>query len=184
MQVKRFFLSSIFVMFAIEAAFAISAQNTVSIAKQNMKEKDMDIVLSEILSCPAWDKIERGNDVMKNKLMECLALIARNEVGKVREAIAILLKKHPQDSSAWSKTFLINRYLFRVPDKSPIDNNLFGGWAGVSIENGMVNRLWPFSYNSQGKLQLVGEFEGYYGNEYRGIDEFDYFQKKFGLRKQ
>jgi hypothetical protein len=83
----------------------------------------------------------------------------------------------------WSRVFLLNRYLFQAPEKSPIDEQLFGGWAGTPIENGMVNRLWPFAYDSQNKLQLARDFEGYFGNGYRGLDEFDYFQKTFGLRK-
>ena len=102
----------------------------------------------------------------------------------IRKAIVLIFSTHPQDTSLWSRVFLLNRYLFQVPEISPIDGHLFGGWAGTPVENGMVNRLWPFSYDGQNRLQLVGEFEGYYGPPYRGLDEFDYFQKKFGLRRK
>jgi hypothetical protein len=116
--------------------------------------------------------------------MKCLELISENDITLIREAIVRLFSKYSQNTSLWSRVFILNRYLFQVPENSPIDEHLFGGWAGTPIENGMVNRLWPFSYDSQNRLQLVGEFEGGYGNGYRGLDEFDYFHKKFGLRRK
>jgi hypothetical protein len=173
----------------------MTAHIEVSVLAQNLSKpsksivsvgnKDAEVIASQVLSCPAWDEIENGGiNEVQGKIMECLSAVSEHDITLIREAVALLYRQHSQNTSLWSRIFLLNRYLFLVPETSLVDGQLFGGWEGTPIENGMVNRLWPFSYDSQNNLQLTGEFKGYFGQGYMGLDEFDYFLKTFGLRKK
>src|SRR5262249_55725407 len=144
----------------------------------------VEVIVSQILDCPVWNEYDE-NDLKKkeSQIMKCLAKVADNDIVLIRSAVDLVFKKHDRDSSVDAQVFLLNWYLFQVPEKSPIEDVLFGGWVGREVSQGKVNRLWPFSYDIQGGLRLTGSFQGYFGNGYRGLDEFDYFQKKFGLRK-
>jgi hypothetical protein len=186
MRVITIFLSLVTLITPqIELSVPAQVPSSTQKDKVSVGNREVEVIASQILSCPAWDEIEKGYiKKVESKITKCLALVSEHDITILRKALVILFSQYPQDTSLWSRVFLLNRYLFRVPEKSPIDGNLFGGWAGVPIENGLVNRLWPFSYDGQNNLQLVGEFEGYFGNSYRGVDEFDYFQRKFGPRRK
>ena len=179
-------LMSLVILVTSQTERTIYAQNHNRPSKDivSVENRDVEAIISQILSCPAWDELEKGDVKTKDKIMKSLVLISENDITMIRAAVVLSCSKYPQSTSLWSRIFLLNRYLFQVPEKSPVDGKLFGGWAGTPIENGVVNRLWPFSYNSQNELQLTGDFEGYYGNGYKGVEEFDYFQKTFGLRKK
>lgn len=187
MRAKKIVLLSLAIVIIIQIEISVSAQPPGRYSKDAIvvEDKDAEVIVSQIFSCPAWDEVERGAiKKVESKIMECLALVSENNVIMIRKAIVLMFSKHTQGTALWSRVFLLNRYLFRVPEKSPIDEHLFGGWVGTPVGEGMVNRLWPFSYDSQKDLQLVGEFEGYFGHGYKGLDEFDYFHRKFGLRKK
>ncbi len=82
-----------------------------------------------------------------------------------------------------SKLFVLNRLIFAVPSSVPTSKvRLFGGWAGVP-HNATVNMLWPWVETGPGELRLVGVFTGYEGDVYNGTVEFNYFLKKYGLRR-
>jgi hypothetical protein len=173
-------------LFASNIQFSVLAQqsNIPSNVNAQPTNQIVEKIISQIHSCPSWSDIERGG-IMKveSRLMDSLAKVSENDIAMIREAIRILFSNPQQDTAMWAKVFILNRYLFQVPEESPIDDKLFGGWAGVQVNNGKVNRLWPLSHEVEGRLRIVGEFEGYFGNGYQGLDEFDYFQRTFGLRK-
>lgn len=150
----------------------------------NREYHDVNNVISQIMACPAWSEASKRDIKTKENILQCLELISRNNNNVIRKAIESLFLKYPNDTSVWSRIFLLNRYIFQVPTDSPIDDNLFGGWVGIPIHNQKVNRLWPFSVDNNNNLILVGVFEGYFGNGYRGLDEFDYFLRKYGIRKK
>jgi len=142
-------------------------------------------IMFQIKSCPAWTDYDE-NDVKKkeDQIFQSLNKIAENDIGQIRESVRSLLAVKDQDTSIDAQIFLLNRFLFQVPERSAIDGRLFGGWVGPTIHDGMLNRLWPFSYDSHNNLRLTGSFQGYFGPRYNGLSEFDYFYDKFGLRER
>lgn len=172
-----------FVLLCADRMIMGQSSNKIDRGNHEKEYSDIDIISSQILSCPPWDEIEKGYiKKVESKILKDLSIIAENDIDKIRQALVYLFKKYPRNTALWSRVFLLNRYIFLVPEQSPVDDKLFGGWVGTPVKNDMVNRLWPFSYDSQGKLMLVGEFEGYLGPPYLGLYEFDYFRKKYSLR--
>jgi len=137
-----------------------------------------------IRHCPDWAEVEPGNKQSKDLILASLQNISNYDWRLIRKAIVKLINDHPSDTALWSRFFLLNRYIFDVPEKSEYNNQLFGGLAGVPIESGMINWLWPFSYDVNGDIQLVGKFEGYFGGHYQAVEEFDFFQDTFGVKKR
>ncbi|MDX2033499.1 MAG: hypothetical protein SF339_22675 [Blastocatellia bacterium] len=185
MLIRKFVKFGVFIILAAQGSGLLLGQELRASSNDKISmDGDVQKIASQIASCPAWDRIESENVAVRKKIEKCLEAISRNDIVLIRQAIALLFEKNPLDSALWSRVFLLNRYLFAVPEKSPIDGSLFGGWAGVIVENGRVNRLWPFSIDAQNKITLIGDFEGYYGDAYKGLEEFDYFRKKYGLRDE
>ena len=156
-------------------------------------EPDMQVdqriahVIDEIERCPAWTKIDT-NELERHKVIRCLDIIDSEETLVLRKAILELLARwrandrYSVDNA--SKIFVMNRYLFKVPSKSRIDEaRFFGGWIGVPHDEKEVNVLWPFTVAKDGTLDLVGQFGGYNGDDFQAIEEFDYLNHKFGRRR-
>ena len=84
-----------------------------------------------------------------------------------------------------SKLFVLNRSIFKVPSQSKLpEARFFGGWIGVPRGEKGVDLLWPLTIRSGGKLELIGDFGGYYGDDFQAVEEFDYFNQRFGRRQQ
>lgn len=83
-----------------------------------------------------------------------------------------------------SKLFVLNRYIFKVPAKSKLGEPGFGGWIGIPHDETEINELWPFAVRTDGRLELIGEFGGYNGDDFQAVEEFDYFNQRFGRRQQ
>ena len=119
--------------------------------------------------------------------MVCLRKISACDIGDIRAAVEQYVdtntKSGSQNLGNLSKVFLLNRYLFNVPQLVSIDSPLFGAWRNP-IQDGQLDLLWPFSLKPDGQLELSGMFSGYTGEAYRPMEEFDYFFKKYGLRNQ
>jgi hypothetical protein len=144
----------------------------------------MEFIAVLIRSCPNWAEVEPGDRLRKDQILASLQNISNYDWRLIRKTIVKLISDHPSDTSLWSRFFLLNRYIFDVPEKSEHNNQLFGGLAGVPMENGMINWLWPFSYDVNGNIQLIGKFEGYLGSHYQAVQEFDFFRDTFGVKKR
>jgi len=152
-------------------------------------EESVDRIIELIESCPAWNLLYE-DDVSNRKIVIAqLQEIAKFDVSVVRLAIEKYYKGKEADNSfditSRSRLYVLNRCLFNVPPKASFEGTAFGGWAGVpydEIEN-TINWMWPLSTDDNGNLQLTGRFRGYYGPPYRVIEEFDYFNERFGRRQ-
>src|SRR5262245_33841545 len=114
-------------LFSIQCdAFTEKSASEHSWQNEQSKNEDAEFISTLILSLPVWSELEKG-DVKKieGRILEKLDLISNNNILSIREAIKKLVEKYPYETSVWSQIFLLNRYLFRVPEDSPIDDRLF-----------------------------------------------------------
>jgi hypothetical protein len=140
-------------------------------------------VLKLLESCPAWTALQKDDKVSHEKIITHLKKISEFDLQVIRSSSEKYLQANP-DISAKSKIFVLNRYLFNVPKKVPLNQMTgFGGWAGVPVRNSNANWMWPLSTDIFGRIKVEGVFAGYYGSKYAAIEEFDYFNRTFSRRK-
>lgn len=157
--------------------------------EQTSPEHSVNEVVRLLKTCPSWLLLAKGDQKAKRDIIDHLEKIARHDPITIRQAVvrytSALWSRQEYNAASASAVFLLNRFIFNAPEKEPLTSSetpLFGGWAGTPKPDRAVNRLWPFTYDSEGTLQLTGRSGGYSGPPYRGIEEFDYFARNFGLR--
>jgi hypothetical protein len=147
------------------------------------KKERVNRIIDLVNRCPDWTTI--GDDEQRrHQLMTTLDDVSKNDIDDLRSVMAHYQRCPEDNEAAVSTLFLLNRYLFAVPEIAPISSPCFGGWLGVPHDSTHVNLLWPFSFDTNGHLVLSASYRGYNGRPYRALDEFNYFQKAFGLRKR
>ena len=146
-------------------------------------------ILEAIARCPPWTRVteEDGDANAKQELFMCLDQLAREETPVLRQAFKRYIKTRQAENNysldESSKLFVINRFLFNVPPSLGIEKAHFcGGWIGRPSRNEQIDTLWPWKLGVSGKLELVGIYHGYIGEEYQALEEFDFFNKHFGRR--
>ena len=166
-----------------------------NIMSQNI---DKSIVFSkDLLSVPLWTRLPSDKEYTHEKNL-FLALNKANEmsVNEIRMAIQEMLASVDNKNSkinddgfneafdVWCKIFVLNRYYANVPEWESLDNlEGFGGWLGIPRTKGKVNMLFPLAISESGNFYLAGRLYGFMGPDYRGLEEFDYLIKKYGVRK-
>ena len=156
--------------------------------RDSSEDESVNQVIKLIEACPAWSEISNKNAESSDKVIEYSRKISVYKTRIIRKAIKkFLLANERMDSTVpdttyWSRIYVLNRYLFNVPDKAKIKTKTFGGWVGIPYTSKEVSMLWPLSYDIKGKLKLTGVYGGYLGHEYLAVEEFDYFYKKYGVR--
>jgi hypothetical protein len=81
------------------------------------------------------------------------------------------------------KLYLIQRFVFEVPDKYPSeDAKIFVGWIGKEEADldGMYNLLWPLRY--EGERLTLPIIPWGFRTTYNAVEEYDYFFARFRLR--
>ena|ERR1041384_3360545 len=145
-------------------------------------------VVELIESSPEWSEIPADDEASRSKIIEKMRGVAKYDLDTIRSAIEQYLSKKEQseggnDVASMSRLYVLNRYLFDVPDKVPMGERRFGSFFGIPHDSQSVNEMWPLSVDDKGKLALTGSFKGYFGEEYLPLQEFDYFKEKYGPRK-
>jgi hypothetical protein len=140
-----------------------------------------------IKGIPAWSKLSPSDEKGRRKVMAAMKKLSQYDLNVLRKAMENFIAKKRQSRGGYdvddmSRLFILNRYLFNVPDKVPIGAPHFGAFAGVPSDAHSVNDLWPLSFDASGKLILSGNFAGYFGDDYLALEEFDHFAKKYGAR--
>lgn len=162
----------------------------IAIAEDSTGSKSSNDRLMQILNwireCPAWQELEPPQLTGKEKVIAQLDAVARSDTDTIREAVKhLVINNKEYDPRLMSKLFLLNRYIFAVPSRCKRKEvRLFGNWNGIPYDDEYINLLWPFQLMAKGTLDIVSDFRGYYGEAFRPLDEFDYFNKKFGRRKR
>jgi hypothetical protein len=156
------------------------------------RSKDIEVIEAvKIMSdCPIRTQLtDVGRQASeRQKIIACLGKLARYRTSVLRAA-EVEYTKDLTARGAYSQLddlgvlFLLNRYIFNVPDASPrSEARFFGGWEGVRVTENEVNLLWPLAVGKSGDLELSSTFDGYNGPVFRAVDEFDYFDRRFGRR--
>jgi hypothetical protein len=144
--------------------------------------------VGELRSMPAWSELPAGDRKGLDTVMRRLQQLSKQRDATLRAAFSAYLDEERKAGgpsvAAMSRLFLANRYLFAVPAELPLGSMpFFGGWLGVPMNEETVNPLWPFATSKSGKLSLTGQFQGYTGDDYLAVAEFDRFRTQFGRRK-
>jgi hypothetical protein len=133
--------------------------------------------------CPDWTKLN-DEPSQKVKLVNSLAEFQQSETTIIRAGLTEYLSdKELHNVSGLSRVFLLNRFIFDVPQFASLEEPSFGSWRNP-VKGNEVEIRWPFSKGTNGELRLSGRFEGYTGESPGVLDEFDYFAKRYGRRKQ
>ncbi len=107
----------------------------------------------------------------------------------IKESLATYTDHYRGDLDELSKVYILLRFLYDVPNSTPIENaKVFGGWMKPSemIQGETFDMLWPVA-NVQSKTgpmvpKVVDTFKGYTGVGYDAMGEYDYFNENFSLR--
>ena len=150
-------------------------------------DSTVNSVVKMIGACPAWSDL-RASDILSRKAsLACLERISHNDPDVIRKSMERYIsnkrRRNAYDVSSMSRLYVLNRYVFNVPEKAKFDRPTFGGWMGVPHNSEEINLLWPLSYDQEGKLALTGQFGGYLGDDYLAIQELDYFRSIYGARR-
>lgn len=174
------------IFFSVSIGLAIYQQQ--DRPRANPDQSDIKEIVRLLEVSPAWDTLKDNSSLLENQnmILENLFKISKYDLTTIRGAISFFVEKKKSTNeynvSNMSRLFLLNRYIFNIPESIPFDAPAFGGWVGVPIKNKIINRLWPLTVNKDGVIMIDGEFGGYFGPDYRAVEEFDYFQEKFATR--
>ena len=137
--------------------------------------------------CPLWTELAVDDKLQRNKMTKELKRLQQYDLRTIRDGMASYIKKANYSSytvKQMGQLFVLNRFLFAVPDELPLGSiPFFGGWD-VPVNGGMVNSSWPWSFNQRTqKICLTGLFSGYSGDQFLALEEFDYLRARFGRRR-
>ena len=142
---------------------------------------------------PGWTRVHRMSDDDSARLVETIVEICRLDTPMLREVVASFMddlkpnKLDVDELDEEGKIYILIRIAFEAPIEYPLpkgrDNIFFGGWGGVPVLNRKVRLRWPVDYGPDGSVSITGRFEGYMGEPYWGVGEFDFFAKHFPRRK-
>lgn len=154
---------------------------------KHSEERQINDIIRLIEKCPSWCHFRRNNKRMSRKILAQLDRISNYDSYLIRKAVDKYSRQQLTSLSRGNdvacRIYVLNRFIFAVPEDTPFEGRRFGGWTGRPESGGRINWLWPFSYDSYGRIELTYEYEGYMGHTYLALDEFDYFFRKFGRRK-
>jgi hypothetical protein len=138
---------------------------------------DINTILLTLQRAPAWSQIPNGDDATATRLLSALQFVAAQDPDAVRAAVVQLLsdaRRNDDPFRTHSKLFVLNRLMFAVP-LVPVESSRWSRYR--------TDTLWPLHATADG-FELTGRFHGYYGIPYNGLEEFDWFRQRFGLRAQ
>jgi hypothetical protein len=157
----------------------------VALSSRLLAAQDISMLLAKT---PIWTSIRTDDDRTGRLICEALRPLLQRAPEELRAELVKyvdgLRDENADKLGALSTIFVLNRMFFDVPQEDRQDSvQFFGGWNGVPSGNGKVNMMWPVGKDKAGNFTLVGHFAGYFGPEYRALEEFDFFWKKYGKRK-
>lgn len=147
------------------------------------EDRELNQVVATLEKLPPWTVAKPK----ENDIIQSLAVLDASPTARLRDGVVEYVKGRKAvgeySLAEMSKVFLLNRFIFRVPESEAQDVRFFGGWYGVPFTNGVANLMWPLGYTDQGTITIKGGYGGYAGPPYRGVEEFDFFAKRYGRRR-
>lgn len=147
-----------------------------------------DEVADQLEALAPWSEVPAGDESGLRAIEEAVAPFAAFPADAVIGGVAEFVGRRESsdagfDVAAMSKPFVVNRFVFAVPDRVPVAARQgFGSFAGVPVIGDVVDELWPWHLDEDGALRLRGHFRGYVGETYLAVEEARYFSATYGLR--
>jgi hypothetical protein len=136
---------------------------------------------------PVWILVAREDEEQINRIMAILEKIRAYPLDTIRLAMQDF-EKHSQTTGDDDKLYLVNKYLFDLPEKFPREEaRFFRGYVidifSLDKPSESVNLMWPFSWGPDGMPRLTGFPVLLLGPPYDALGAFDYYREKFGPRR-
>jgi hypothetical protein len=142
------------------------------------ERREVAHVLDILRSMPIPSALLATDRSGRARVVEALSEIDRYPGRIVRRAAKEFYRSEPHPSC---KLLVLNRYLFAVPVEPPSNALWFHSWW---IDSDLPpSYILPLIQTADGDLQFEGTFRIYAGPPYMAIQEFDYFERRFGLRR-
>jgi hypothetical protein len=148
----------------------------------------IDRAVATIAASPAWSDLAPDDEAGRREILASLDSLARYDLATLRAAVSRYVEerhaRNAYDVAAMSRLYVLDRYLFAVPPRRPLGERRFAAFAGIPHDETTVDEWWPLSRSDAGHWTLTGRFRGYTGEDYQALEEFDYFNERFGRRKE
>jgi hypothetical protein len=145
-------------------------------------------IAAELDAMPAWADVSIGDSQALAAIELAIRHLSTDDEETILSAIRRYIEKRYEvdgrlNVSAMSKLFVLNRYIFNVPEFAPLNQPRFGAFIGIPAQDGLVNELWPWRIAADGELRLTGFFRGYTGETFQAMKEAEAFLSLYGLRQ-
>ena len=143
-------------------------------------------ILDILREMPSWADVSHPDKDLKPEIMADMRRIATHSIEAIKAAIQAYVDQSYAAAEGYTtmdmgKLFVLNRFLFNVPLYVSPDRPGFGGFLGVPVEEGRVNKLWPLAQEND-ELTLKDDYKGYAGESYPALKEFEFFYAQYGIR--
>ncbi len=145
-------------------------------------------ILEVLLDMPCWSEVGHYDQTGRCRMTGALQRISEFPLNDIRAAMEEYIRRSRQstngyDVCAMSRLYVLNKYLFRIPEQVPRSSaKFFGGWMGIPYDDEHVSMAWPVSETSNGERAITGVGAGFMGGEYQALAAFDYYRATFGTR--
>lgn len=165
------------------------SEKLLAIRQDRISKSDSRVqkIIEIIDSTPELMALENNDIESKEKILRNLQLISEYDLSVVRSALEAYLdiQETRKDHSGMTTLFLLNKYLFDIPEWVAVDRREYGGWSAPYDEKtNRLNVLWPFTYDEQRHLKLTQRLHGYMGPAYNPLPDFDWYYLHFELRNK
>jgi hypothetical protein len=115
----------------------------------------------ELDRCPCWGDFASGEVELREGITRLYRQLATYPTETIREGVELELVSHkgelPGETGAALKVFAFLRVVFDVPPKGVAsDARCAIGSMGNPVRNGVLDLLWPYSIDRDGKMSLTG----------------------------
>src|SRR5262249_11852401 len=141
----------------------------------------------DLLDVPSWlFSFRKSDPQVRSEIIRTTTRLGKYDLDVLREAVVRVLALQGNDLHALcnlQRIYILNRCLLGAPAWVPERENRFGEFHGAPHRNGNWNLLWPVAIDRRGRLSLVGVCGPGTAKDPDVLGEFDYFRKKYGLRR-
>jgi len=148
----------------------------------------MEEIKSILVNMYPWARLESTEVGLKILILNDFTKILEYPIKVIPRGIKIYMyecnsSKDGYNTDDMSKLYILNRYLFDLPEYVDINEPRFAAIRGIPVDKDKVNLLWPFEKTQNKELKITGIFKGYSGESLQALQEFDFFKNKYGVKK-
>jgi hypothetical protein len=148
----------------------------------------MEEIKDVLVKMYPWARLEQNEMDLKKMILIDLKKISKYSIQEIRSGVKSFIdecinSKEGYNTDQMSKLYVLNRYLFNLPEYVDINEPRFAAIRGIPVKNDKINLLWPLEKIGKNELQITGIFKGYSGESFLALKEFDFFNEKYGVKK-